>query len=74
MASARSTAAIAVLTRSLGTLSPKNTTSGLSTPPQASHAGTAKSANATPSKSASPSGASAASSSANAGLRASSSA
>jgi hypothetical protein len=40
MASARARPAIAAATRSVGTLSPKNTTSGFSTPPQTEHAGT----------------------------------
>ena len=52
---------MAASTRSRGTFSPKNTTSGLSTPPQRRQDGTAKEEKSAPSRSASPSGASVAS-------------
>ena len=54
-------AAIARCTRSAGTFSPKNTTSGFSSPPHASQAGKSNAPNAASSRSASPSGASIAS-------------
>src|SRR6202035_1974372 len=62
MASASSKWRQAASTRSRGTFSPKNTTSGLSTPPQRRQDGAAKREKAAFSRSASPSGASAASS------------
>ena len=46
----------AASTRSRGTFSPKNTTSGLSTPPQRRHGGMTKDEKSAPSRSASPSG------------------
>ena len=55
--------------RSRGTFSPKNTTSGLSTPPQCGQVGTTKVEKSTPSRSASPSGASAASSASQSGIQ-----
>ena len=58
MASASSRCRMAASTRSRGTFSPKNTTSGLSTPPQRRQDGTAKDEKSALSRSASPSGAS----------------
>src|SRR5690606_1874283 len=64
-------AAVASSTRTRGTLSPKNTTSGLSMPPQAGQSGTSKPAKSTPSRSASPSGATVARWASQPGLRSS---
>ena len=72
IASARASASIAAVTRSRGTLSPKNTTSGFKIPPQA-QLGTSNAEKSTASRSASPSGASFAVRPAKSGLRSSSS-